>query len=362
MANNISNHFAITALQDGVTVQGSLRIDGTLSQNYNPNINKCVPDWKADESTRPVVYAVIRRGVAYMNDKQIVGGKWLYNDVEITFGDDNKSKNALDADGNPLFLVGTKTVSLGSSSYSVPCLTIISNLASPTNVDLDTIGFQGSIEVTGQQAAFAAQVDVKIAQMTTQGFLGLLSPESAIITEKNQDVTFTASLYAEDGSTSSSFYTKWYFNNDTTDQAALRGKKSITVNETEVTDNLIVRCEFYSDSAYTNRVAVAFASVDDTQDPEYLYISLNGSNSDYSGQLSPGDSCEVTMWVATMEDSSAINTAYTSFTVRYYDGMQNEITTSLPVITVANNKGKLTIPYNFVAENGYKINGMVTAS
>ncbi len=362
MANNISNHFAITALSDGVTVQGSLRINGTLSQNYNPNTNKCIPDWKNDTSVRPVVYAVIRKGVSYMTAAQIVNSKWLYNDLVIQFDSNNKSTNCLDADGNALFQVGTTTVSLGGSSYSVPCLTIISNLASPTNIDLDTIGYQGSLEIVGKQAEFACQVDVKIAQMTTQGFLGVLSPESAIITEKNQSVTIQALLYSEDGTTPANFFTKWYLNNNTEDDAGARGNHSLTVNEQNVIDNLIVRCEFYTDSNYTNRVAIAFASIDDTQDPQYLYISLNGSNSDYSGQLAPGESCEVTMWVATMEDSTAINTAYSSFSVKYYNGNQEEITSGLPALTVADNKGKVNIPYNFVAENGYKINGIVTAS
>ena len=45
MANQISNHFALTALQEGVTVQGSLRVAGSLSQNYNANTQKCIPDW-----------------------------------------------------------------------------------------------------------------------------------------------------------------------------------------------------------------------------------------------------------------------------------------------------------------------------
>ena len=47
-APTISNHFAITALQEGITVQGSLRIDGTLSQNWNNNTQKAITAWVAD--------------------------------------------------------------------------------------------------------------------------------------------------------------------------------------------------------------------------------------------------------------------------------------------------------------------------
>ena len=49
-APTISNHFAITALQEGITVQGSLRIDGTLSQNWNNNTQKAIPNWKATQA------------------------------------------------------------------------------------------------------------------------------------------------------------------------------------------------------------------------------------------------------------------------------------------------------------------------
>lgn len=364
MANNISNHFAITALQEGVTIQGSLRVSGSLSQNYNANTQKCVPDWKANASLRPVVYPVIRRGVSYLAAAFIVNGTWLYNDIAIQFDDmTNLSTNCLDASGDPLFQRGTTAVSLGGSQIQVPTLTIIANLASATNIDLDTIGYTGSVEVSGKQASFAAQVDVKIAQMTSQGYLGLLSPESAIISAKGENVSITAQLFGEDGQAVTTWYTKWYNAGTGNEITAYADLKTVTVNETEVTDNLILRCDFFRDVSHANRVTTAFASIDDTQDPEYLYISLNGNNSDFSGQLSPGESCEVTAWVATMEDSTAINTDYSTFTVTLYDGQQNEITTgSIPTMSSANHKGSMTIPYDFVANNGYKINGFVSAS
>ena len=360
--NNISNHFALTALQEGVTVQGSLRISGTLSQNYNPGTQRCIPDWKTDTSTRPMIYPVIRKGVQYISASGIVNGKWLYNDVQIVFGQDNKSTNFLDGAGDPLFQVGTTTASLGGNSYQLPCLTIISNLASPTNIDLDVIGYEGSVEVAGKQMGFQCAVDVKIAQMTTQGFLGLLSPESAIITDKGQTVTIAASLYGDDGQQPATWYTKWYNAGTGTEFVAARNARSLSINEADVTDNIIIRCDFFSDSAMTNRVATAFASIDDTQDPEFLYISLNGSNSDFSGQLAPGEQCTVTMWVATMEDPTAINTQYTTFNVVLYDGQQNEITGNVPEVTIANNRATMIVPYDFIAANGYKINGIVTAS
>ena len=165
MANRISNQFAITALQEGVTVSGSLRVNGSLSQNWNNNTQKCIPDWKLTPASRPTIYPVIRKGVQYLAAANIIGGTWLYNDVPIGFDEDtHKSTNFLDANNDPIFQVGTAAVTLGGSQVTVPTLTIISNLASATNIDLDTIGYQGSIEVQGKQAAFQCQVDVKMSR------------------------------------------------------------------------------------------------------------------------------------------------------------------------------------------------------
>ena len=366
MPNAISNHFCITAIQEGVTIQGSLRISGTLSQNFNANTGKAIPNWKATTDDpnpdQPIVYLVARRGVSYVTAAGINNGQWLYNDVVIEFDAQGKSTNFKDADNAPLFQKGTTTANLGGTTYSVPCLTVISNLASATNVDLDTIGFKGSVEVAGKQMAFHCQVDVKIAQMTSQGFLGLLSPESAIISSQDQSVTIKASLYAEDGQSPASWFCKW-FNAGTGDEyVTLRNARQASFMGADFVDNLMVRCDFYTDAGFNNRVATAFSSIDDTQDPEYLYISMNANNADFSGQLAPGETCTVTMWVATMEDSTNINTQYTSFVLHLYDGDQNEITSGVPSVSVNDNKGTAQFPYDLVARCGYKVFGIVTAS
>lgn len=360
--NAISNHFAITALQEGVTVQGSLRINGTLSQNFNPRSGASIPDWKANASTRPSIYPVIRRGAVYMSKTQIYNSKWMYNGVEISFDANGKSTNFKDNDGSSLFQLGTTNVELGGVSYSVELLTIISNLASEQNLDLDTISYEGSVELNGKQIEFPpCSVDIKISQMSTTGYLGLLSPESAIISEKGKSVEITATLYDDAGNQPTTWFAKWFNAGTGAEITSARGNRKLTVTESQVTDNMVVRCDFYTDSSYTNKVTTAFASIDDTQDPEYLYVSLDGSNSDFSGQLSPGESCDVTMWVATMEDSTAVNNGYTKFSVKFYDGNQAEITSGNPAVSVNNHRGKTTITYDFVAQHGYKIVGIVTA-
>ncbi len=368
MPNQISNHFTLTALQNGLTIQGSLRVAGTLSQNYSASTSKCIPDWKNTPSKRPKLYPVIRKGALYLGADAVQGGKWYYNDVEILFDSEtNKSTNFKDTNNAPLFEQGTMSVSLGGTSYTLPCLTIINNLASATNIDVDTIGYEGKVELNGKFVDFPrCSLDVKIAQMTTQGYLGLLSPESAIISAKSgtgSSVTINAELYGEDGQSVSSenFYVKFLNAGTGQEISVASGSKSVTISEGDVTDNMIVRCDFYLDSAMQNRVTTAFASVDDTTDPEYLYISFNGSDGDTSGQLDTGETCTVSMWVATMEDPTAINTSYTQFAVQFFDGNQQQITSGLPTITVASNRATMDVTYQFIASHNYKISGIVTA-
>lgn len=363
MPNAISSHFAITALQEGVTIQGSLRVSGALAQNYNTHTSACVPDWSADPTSRPTVYVVVRRGAAYVAAGAITQPQWTYNGVTIEWGGDGNSTNFLDSSGCSLFKSSSKSVSLGGGLVLVPCLTVQGNLASAQNTDLDTIGFSGGIEMSGGTITFQCQTDVKIVPMTTQGYLGLLTPESGIITTKGQDITMRALLYGDDGSAVLGYFPVW--RNAGTEATIASDVKQITVNETDVVDNLVVRCDFYLDAAHTNRVCTAFASIDDTTDPEYLYVTLDGSNSDYSGQLSEGESCTVTAWVATMEDATAVNTSYSQFTCRFTDGAQNEITTAddsaMPSMLTNNHRGEVVIDYEFVKRHGYKISGIVTA-
>lgn len=359
MANQISNYFCITALQSGESIHGSLRVSGSLSQNFNPTSQKCVPDWKADAGKRPVVYPVVRRGTAYVSESGMSRFSWKYNDIRLQF-DGSGYSTMTDAFGSPIFKKGSTNVSLDGNTYTVPTLTIVSNLASQTNLDMDTIVFEGSVEIAGRQVSFAAQVDVKIAQMTVSGFLGQLNPESGILSSQTDQLTVKALLYGDSGELMTTFFTRWYFGGE--EDTNKRGKKEVTITGQEVTDNLIIRCDFYLDDKYKNIVSTAFASIDDTQDEESLYISYDNANSDYSGYVAEGETIEVSMWVATREDPNAIKTNYNNFSADFYNGRNEEITSSLPVISVSGHRGSMSVTHGFVTSNYGKVFGFIYAS
>lgn len=380
--NQISNQFTLTAIQSNITIQGRLMVDGSTTQNYNPVSARCIPDWKTTVAKRPKLYPIIRRSAAYLSDASINNKKWYYNGDEILFNDDpesanyNKSTNYLDSAGDPKFHRGTITKSLGGVSYTLPCLTIVGNLANAENVDLDIITFEGTVELNGTQVAFPpCSIEVKISQMTTQGYLGLLSPESAIIAQKGDKATIAASLLNESGDPVECWVT-WKRGDGTaitadgthikiTDTTGVNGVHTIEVDDEAVTDNLVLRCDFYTDSRKRDqdRVTTAFASVDDAQDPEYLFISLDGKTGDYSGQLYEGETVDVEMWVATLEAPTTPDTKWTNFAIAVYNGKQELVTEGVPTVTVTSNKGKATFSYQFLVNNcGGKCTGIVTAT
>lgn len=373
----ISNQFTLTAIKSNITIQGRLMVDGSATQNYNPSSGRCIPDWKTDTSKRPKIYPLIRRGVAYLSTASINNGKWYYNGDEIRFDEETGlSTNYKDSNGVSKFQLGTITKSLGGNNVTLPCLTIVNNLAHAENLDLDMITFEGTVELNGKQVAFPpCSIEVKISQMTTQGYLGLLSPESAIIAYKGDKATIAATLLKEDGEAVECWVT-WRRGDGTaitadgthikiTDTTGVNGVHTIEVDDEAVTDNLILRCDFYTNSQKRDqdRVTTAFASIDDAQDPEYLFISLDGKTGDYSGQLYEGESVDVEMWVATLEAPTTPDTKWTNFAIAVYNGKQELVTSGVPAVTVTNSKGKATFGFAFLDETcGGKCTGIVTAT
>lgn len=375
--NQISNQFTLTAIKSNITIQGRLMVDGSLTQNYNPVSVKCIPDWKANAAKRPKLYPLIRRGVSYLSTSSINNGKWFYNGDEIIFDEETGySTNYLDAADAPKFYKGTITKSLGGSNVTLPCLTIVSNLANSENLDLDIITFEGTVELNGKQVAFPpCSLEVKISQMTTQGYLGLLSPESAIIAYKGDKATIAATLLNDSGDPVECWVT-WKLGNGTavvadgthikiTESAGTPGTHTIQVDDEGVTDNLILRCDFYINSQKRDqdRVTTAFASIDDAQDPEYLFISLDGKTGDYSGQLYEGEEVDVEMWVATLDAPTTPDTKWTNFAIAVYNGKQELVTEGVPSVTVNDSKGVATFGFAFIDETcGGKCVGIVTAT
>lgn len=373
--SQISNRFFVTALEDGTTLHGNLASDKSLSQAWTGAA--AVPDWR-QSANQPTIYLTLLSSTELVQPKN--NYKWLYNGVEIVFGNDNISTSP-----SGMFQKTTKSVTYGNITKTMPALKIIDNLASIGNVDVDMIGFQGEYAIGSGDIPFSCDAQVRISTITGNGYIGVINFVGGIsdITAQNQTITMYGVLYDSSGGTVQGATTKWYINDSTTgvdgstitaieDGVQKQFTNAYQVTEANVVDHATIRCEFYSAST---RRYTAYAGVDDMQDPEFMYIQYNGANGN-AASLRSGDSVTFYIWVGTREDASVIGGSatplYNSIGVKLLDGDGVEITGVLPDIndrgadgyrplTMSGGKGSITIRYTVVYDNKKNITGIVLA-
>lgn len=348
--SSISNRFYITALEDGTTLHGNLAVKGSLSQAWNGQ--SAVPDWTVVEN-QPLIYLTLLSGgtlVAPSNDF-----KWLYNGVEITNSDTRFQKT-------------TETVYYGSQTATMPALKIVANLASSDNVDIDLITFEGNYIINGTGITFTATAQIRISAISTGSSLGVINFHNGIsdITAKGQAVVAYGMLYTPDGTPDNFVTTRWYLNDSSTPTAGttIQGHpNAYQVTETQVVDHATIRCEFYkgSDLKYT-----AYASVDDMQDPEFMYVQYNGNNGN-AASLRKGETASFQIWVGTRTDPTPIGgttyPTYNTIKVKLLDGdgqviSASGLATNIPDAaadgyrTLPMSAGKATITPHYDTVNG----------
>lgn len=295
--SSISNRFYIKALDDGTTLHGNLAADNSLSQAWNGY--RAIPDW-TDPTKQPLIYLTLLMGSRAVAPAE--GYRWLYNTEEIE-------------DSDPRFQKTTRIV----QGVTMPALRIVANLANSDNVDVDLITFEGSYFIEGAELDFAVTTQVRISTISEGSSLGIINFHNGVadITEKGQTITAYGQLYNPDGTMDNTATTKWYLNDSETPTSGttIQGHpNAYNITEANVVDHATIRCDFYSgaEKKYT-----AYASVDDMQDPEFMYIQYNGNNGNASS-LRVGETAEFHIWVGT-RTSPEVQQGWT-FKVKLIDG------------------------------------------
>lgn len=370
--SSISNRFFVTALEDGTTLHGNLSADGSLSQAWNGT--SAVPDWSI-AGNQPTIYLTLLSGSELVRPSENV--TWYYNSDEILFDASGTSTSP-----SGLFKKTTKDVSMGAgASVVMPALKIIGNLANSGNVDVDTITFNGEYIINGTGVDFSATAQIRISSISEGSRLGVINFIDGVsdITSKGQTLTAYGVLYDPDGTQSTdNISTKWYLNDDGT---AVNGQtignvhNAFQIQEGDVTDHAIVKCEFYNGETL---VYTAYAAVDDMQDPEFMYIQYNGNNGN-AASLRKGETASFQIWVGTRTDTTPIggvtNPTYNTIKVKLLDGDGQVITTSglstnIPDVTadgyrtlpMSGGKATITPHYDTVAGVGRKnLTGIILA-
>lgn len=369
--SQISNRFYVTALEDGTTLHGNLVSDKSLTQAWNNASQSAVPDWST-AANQPTIWVTLLSGTEMVLPDNT--GKWYYNGTgaqsEITPSDTR-------------FQITTHAVTYGGQTYNMPALKIVANLASGSNVDVDTITYKGSYTIDSAAVSFEATIQVRISAITAGSNLGIINFKNGIsdITSVGQTITMNGILYGGDTGqpVTSPVTTKWYLNQSTTPTSGstIDGvPNSFQVTEAQVVDHATVRCEFYD--ASNNLKYTAYAEIDDMQDPEYMYIQYNGNNGN-AASLRNGDSAPFQVWIGSRDDA-AVRTGWENATykVQLLDG-NGEVITASGLSDIPNpdsgdpnyyrtlnknnqNKAYFSIAYATVKPYGKNITGIVIAT
>ena len=307
--SSISNRFFVSVLEDGTTLHGNLSVDGSLTQAWNGT--SAVPNWEV-AANQPTIKLTLLNGVTPAQPDSDFS--WYYNGTQIDFNSSVFPNNAFQ-----------KTTVDG-----MPSLKIVKNLASTTNVDMDTIEFRGAYH----DIEFSATAQIRISAITANGYLGTLAFENGIsdITEPQQKVKVYASLYGGSGNGSNyisknDYSVVWYINEIEFNQATFPNSAittytdpssvvhyALNVDERDITDHATIRCEFIKSSS---TVYNAFVGIDDMQDPEFMYIQFKGANGN-AASLRSGESVTFYIWVGKTDDPT-VDESWSNFELKLLD-------------------------------------------
>lgn len=325
--STISDRFFVTAIEDGTNVAAELRSTQPLRQSVSNS--GIVPNWETDVASQPTVFCIARNGgvVTVPN-----AGKWLYNDMELTF--DETTHLSTNTGYVGVFQETTHTYTVGQTNYSMPAVKIVKNLGSANNVDMDVISYHGQIVVSNTSLNFDVSLPIAITELKASGYQGVLlfdttNGRGTSITSKTgngSSVRILAKMYNNAAQYTGQHTCKWFLNESSTPFKTTTGTSEAAhyadVTEAMVTDYAVLRCEWYDTASTPNLLCSAFIGIDDEQDPEKLWISYgtgSGIANGNSASLRKDESVEFVVWVGKQSDPTSVDTAYTTFSAKLLD-------------------------------------------
>ena len=270
-----SGSFKLTALMDGTTLSGHIRIDGLpLAQRFTGSGDNITayPDFSAiPENSRPTLVPIIRRlDTGAIMEPGVYG--WFYNGVEIIFGEDRLSTNP--GFEGTFKLLDENAIVISSQTYHLPCLRVMDNLVKTGNLDNDRISFSGSVEINGNQLQIKElSVGVEIADSQASMYSLVISSDNALaITDDYPEITLEATLYKDANALTTGYTFKW-FNATSTDVEITGSGNTVTIDAGEVNGLALIRCDAYEGAT---KIASAFVQVEDISDPYMVTIGATG--------------------------------------------------------------------------------------
>lgn len=370
-----SNRLFIQALDDGTTLHASIQSTKPLTQAWTGSA--AVPNW-TQSANQPIVYITLLSGSSYETPDS--GGSWIYEGVTLTFDPTTHISTGV-------YAGKFQEVSYTPSGYSaaVPAIKIIGNLAASANVNTDTLAYSGTYTPSGVDASQALPINVStyinITTVQSGGIFGVINFENGIstITQSDQHLVLTGTLYDDSDSPVSTFNTSWKINNVSKSDDTGHPHQ-LTITEDDITDNAIVECIFTATVNGASQTFSAFESIDDQQDDDVMYIQYNGANGN-AASLRAGGVVSFSMWMGKMQDAT-VQTQWSSWKIRLHraDGSMNadpiphtqdepaipdcdDVSTGLRTLPLSSNKAVFGASHNQVVSYFQKyLTGYIFAS
>lgn len=271
----VSNRFFAYLIKDGKSVSAILRCNTTLSQTVYPS-GACTPNWNANEQGHdetPVIWAQCRlSGRPKAPNSDFV---WKWNGSAITFDSSGKSNGAyVQVVGGTTYPIFEKTT-VSESGVAMPGLKVLRNLANfASNTDNDLITLDAALECSGVPLGFTISQPIRIQESSGTGWFGWVTGDPRV-TETAPSTTLSARL--KNGVDAQQTFTAKFYR-DGIDAAnsplftvnAAAGVANATFTTSHITDNVVVRVEFYVDNTLRDTV---YFNIDDETDEMELQVT-----------------------------------------------------------------------------------------
>ena len=354
---NVSNGFYITALLNGTTINGYVRVENLpLIQRYTKGTERFVPDFEAlAENSRPVVLPFLTYNdtgeVAIPSDATTV---FKYNDVPLTFGADGICNTAGMAG---VFKRLSYPATIGGQTYNIPAIRVMKNLVPLSNYDNDLITISGTVELGGQQLPFVdLSKEVIIEESSGNQYDLVISTDSDFAINTETDTLKLTALVYKDGVSVgdlTGFTFKWskLLGTGEVEMAGIGNSQTITA--ADVDNVLKLRCDLYLSGS---KIVSGFAEVTDYTDPYDVQFNITGVQ---GTQILKGQVARVTPAVVKRGSGDMVSGYKFTFNIKNNAGQDFIITGKESAQFDAS---YVDLAYADVVTAGRGINGYVTAT
>jgi len=266
MSYSAQGSITIKRLRSGETLNLVLQGNGiALFQGVDTSTGEVTPDF-TQSTNQPTLTPVISL-VKTSSSATLSAHKWYYNGELLVF-DSSTGINTTTEAWNACFKLDPATGSI----------TIIANLASPTNYANDTLTYSGVATVNGTEYQVAASKEIQICSLGASAYNAYLTANTEIIGEGDaypDTATITPHLLAGTAKTTPT-QVKWYKTNlSSAVWATTTGKNNKTISRTDVDGYTLFIAVFYVNGTAVAQAGIHIRDISDEYVIDYVITSDN---------------------------------------------------------------------------------------